>query len=412
MLSTNTGELRDVLSSQAPIGAAAVPLVNEVDIAVVGAGLGGSAAAVALGRAGHRVALIDRQAVCPPQFRVEKFGGEQAQLFERLGLLSAIAAEATPFSTVVNIQGGKLIDHTHTPYYAIRYQDLVRVVRDQLPDTVEFVVNEVVDIETGPVGQRVVLANGATIRARLVVVATGLGDALWDRIGITRRATFEKHSVSFGFDAVPAPGTRFAHRAVTYYGEGVADRIDYVTFFPMGDVMRANLFTFLGEGDPWFRELRRNPKATLLHAMPRLSDYLGDFEVVSPVQRWVMNLYEVDRHERDGVVVIGDAFRTSCPAAGIGVSRLLTDVERLCAVHAPRWLASPGMGRDKIAEYYGDDVKQSSDVRALSLSRGRRSLTVDASLLWQARRYQHFARRRMAEWFRARRAAGRAGPST
>ncbi|MDB5460808.1 MAG: 2-polyprenyl-6-methoxyphenol hydroxylase-like oxidoreductase [Caulobacteraceae bacterium] len=411
MLSTTTDGLREAAQLHAPAGVAGAPAVREVDVVVVGAGLSGSAAAVALARAGYRVALADRHAICPPQFRVEKFGGEQAESFRRLGLLEAIAAEATPFKTVMNLRRGVLIDQTHTPFYAIRYGDLVRVVRDQLPATATFLVDEVVDIQTRPEGQRVILGSDEVIDARLVVVATGMGEALWNSLGITRRATFEKHSVSFGFDLTPAQGSRFRYPALTYYGEGPADRIDYLTLFPMGDVTRANLFTFLDDRDPWFRAFRREPKATLLRTLPGLSSFLGDFQITSPVQAWVMNLYEVERHERDGVVLIGDAFQTNCPAAGIGVSRLLVDVERLCAVHAPRWLASPGMGRDKISEYYHDDVKQTSDRRALSLSLGRRLLTLDTSLQWRARRRQHFLRRRVVAWFRARRAAGGLDPA-
>lgn len=43
-----------------------------VDIAIVGGGLAGSLAAAVLARAGHRVALVDKRAVHPDEFRVEK----------------------------------------------------------------------------------------------------------------------------------------------------------------------------------------------------------------------------------------------------------------------------------------------------------------------------------------------------
>ena len=46
-----------------------------------------------------------------------------------------------------------------------------------------------------------------------------------------------------------------------------------------------------------------------------------------------------------GVVLVGDAFATSCPAAGTGTGKVFTDVERLCNVHIPRWLATPRHGR-------------------------------------------------------------------
>jgi len=229
-------------------------------------------------------------------------------------------------------------------------------------------LDEVVDIDTGPERQRVLLASGETIEARLVVVATGMSEALLEKLGMRRRVMFAKHSISFGFDVTPAPGSRFRHPAITYYGNGEAERLDYLTLFPLGDVTRANLFTFLDDHDPWIRDLRREPKAALLRALPGLAPILGDFQVTSRVQSWVMNLYELERNERDGVVIIGDAFRTSCPAAGNGVSRLLTDVERLCAVYAPLWFASPGMGREKTGAFYRDGAKLISERAAPAAS--------------------------------------------
>ena len=371
--------------------------VLEVDVAVVGAGLGGSAAAVTLGRAGYRVALIDRDLVCPPKFRVEKFGGEQAEAFERLDLMKGIAASATPFSHVPNIRHGKILDVAATPYYALRYEALVGAVRDQVPEGVSFVVGEVSDLQTGPHRQRVILADdGGVIEARLLVIATGIADALPEKLGISPRISFEKHSVTLGFDLRSAGPESLRRPALTYYGEGPANAIDYLSLFPLDDVIRANLFTFVDHRDPWLRDFRRDPKAALLRSFPALTSFLGDFELCSPVQMWVMNLRAAENLEQDGVVVLGDAYRTSCPAAGIGVSRLLTEVERLCCVHAPAWLATPGMGRDKIVGYYRDPAKRYSDDRALKLSLDRRSLTIDRSLYWRVRRNEHFLHRSLA----------------
>jgi 2-polyprenyl-6-methoxyphenol hydroxylase-like FAD-dependent oxidoreductase len=164
--------------------------------------------------------------------------------------------------------------------------------------------------------------------------------------------------------------------------------------------MRANLFTFLDYRDPWARDLRRAPKATLLRTLPRLARFLGDFQVIDGVQNWIMDLCAVENFERDGVVLIGDSFQTSCPAAGTGVSRLLTDVERLCTVHLPRWLASPGMGLDKIAQFYRDPAKQAADARALRLAHYRRSLTLETGLRWAVHRQQVLLRRRALGWVR------------
>jgi hypothetical protein len=93
--------------------------------------------------------------------------------------------------------------------------------------------------------------------------------------------------------------------------------------------------------------------------------------------------------------VIGDSFQTSCPAAGTGVSRLLIDVDPLCNVHLPRWLATPGMGAEKIAQFYDDPAKQAADTRASNLADYRRSLTIETGLAWQLHRRKIYARRRL-----------------
>ena len=368
-------------------------------IAIVGAGLSGSLAAVVLARAGYRVTLIDKHAVCPKQFRVEKVAGHQVELMRKLGVFDPIATEATLFRDIINVRAGRIVDRTQDAHFGILYDDIVRIVRAQLPASVDFLIDDVRDIQTGLQTQLLSLANNGPIMPDLIILATGMADSLRHKAGIGRRIVAEKQSISFGFTLAPRVEQAPAFRAITYYGAGDSNRIDYLNIFPIGGLLRANLFTFLDQDDPWIRAFHQDPIAELCSALPGLADFVGGLEPTDRVQSWVMNLSVAENVDQDGIVLIGDAFQTSCPAAGTGVTRLLTDIDRLCNVLIPRWVETPGMGKDKIKEFYSDPVKQATDREALHMAGYRRSFTVDRSLRWQFHRRQHFVRRRIAGYF-------------
>jgi 2-polyprenyl-6-methoxyphenol hydroxylase-like FAD-dependent oxidoreductase len=380
-----------------PADEAAPGFTIETEIAVIGGGLSGTLAAVTLARAGYDITLIDRHAVYPPDFRVEKIGGEQVSILKRLDLLGALGASAVEFDEIVNARRGRILDRTRTRHYGFLYEDLVATMRAQLPATVRFVVGRVDDLKTGVDRQTVSVLNQGTVNARLIVLATGMGDLLRRTLGIKRRFIHQRQSLTFGFGVKPASGADFRYPALTYYGEKVSDGIDYLSFFPVEGGTRANLFTFRDHRDPWVKELRQSPKETLLATLPGLPKVLGDFEIVDRVQNWLMDIAVAEDCRKPGVVLIGDAYQTSCPAAGTGVSRLLTDVERLCTVHVPQWLKTSGMPVSKIATFYDDARKQAADASALRLAEYRRSLTVATDLRWRTRRLMLLSRRRLVD---------------
>jgi len=103
-----------------------------------------------------------------------------------------------------------------------------------------------------------------------------------------------------------------------------------------------------------------------------------------------IDLYVTEGYRQPGVVLVGDAFATSCPAAGTGAGKALMDIERLCNVHVPQWLASPGMGLEKIAAYYDDPVKQAYDAFCTKKAYALKSLSLNTSLPWVAQRWARF----------------------
>jgi hypothetical protein len=69
---------------------------------------------------------------------------------------------------------------------------------------------------------------------------------------------------------------------------------------------------------------------------------------------------------------------------------VFTDVERLCNVYIPNWLAKDGMGSEKISEFYDDPIKTACDTWSFDKAYHLRSLTIDNGLKWRAQRWARF----------------------
>lgn len=359
------------------------------DIAIAGGGLAGSLAAAMLARAGYTVALADPHETYPPDFRAEKIDGTQAAVLRRTGLADAVLRVATLDGESWVARFGRLIEKRPGDQHGILYDAMVNAVRGQIPPQVNFVHAKVTGIETSDDLQRVTLSTGEEIEARLVIVANGLNVGLREKLGMERHVISKHHSIMLGFDLVPR-GAAFSFPALTYYGEHTADRTAYITLFPINGTMRANLCIYRDVDDPWIREFRRSPRDTLMALMPGLAAITGAFDVPGPVQVRPADLYTTRGHIKSGVVLVGDAFSTSCPAAGCGTGKVFTDVERLCNVYVPRWLSTPGMGADKIAQFYADPDKRAYDGFSAHKAFHLRSLCVDPGLTWAARRWMRF----------------------
>jgi len=136
--------------------------------------------------------------------------------------------------------------------------------------------------------------------------------------------------------------------------------------------------------------------------MPGLQRMMGEFRVSGPVKIRPADLCDSEGHLQPGIVLVGDAFATSCPAAGTGSTKVFTDVQRLCNVHIPQWLATDGMGADGIAGFYRDPEKMECEARSLAKAYHLRSLSIDNGLSWRAGRWaRYFVRLSQGIWWAA-----------
>lgn len=379
-----------------------------VDVAVVGGGLAGSTAAAMLGRAGISAALIDFHQEYPADFRAEKVLDSQIPLLASTGVAEAVSSAATADEEVWIARFGRVVEVRPTDQYNIFYDTLVNAVRADISRDVEFIHAKVTRIDLSADRQRLVLANGREISARLVVLANGLNTGLRQSLGMKAAILSQCHSISAAFNVTPVGRPGFNFRSLTYHSEGPQDRIAYLTLFLVNSTMRANLFFYRDMQDPWLRALREAPVETLFAALPNLRRLIGDIEVPDGVKIRPIDLYMTANCRKAGAVLVGDAFSTSCPAAGTGLDKVFTDVERLCRVYVPRWLATPGMDEQKISAFYADPDKTACDRQSLARAFYVRSLSIDPTLWWRAQRLSHYLALSAAGL--VRRAGGQSSP--
>ena len=359
------------------------------DIAVVGAGLAGSTAAAMLARAGRSVAIVDPYRVYPADFRCEKLSADQLGQFAALGLAGAVQNHSTAVNEVVIARGGRPIDARGVIERGLRYDTLVNAMRAEWPSNVAFLEGRVDGITAHTEHPSIRLTSGQSLSARLIVLATGPGEKLRAALGLHRRVIRDNHSICIGFDLVSAQGLRLSERAMTYYGERAGDGVAFATFFPIGDTTRCNFFCYRDPKSPLIRNFRNVPSAALLAAMPGLAPVLGDVTVRGSPEIRITDLYEIDAPQRDGVVLIGDAMHATCPVTGTGVSRVLTDVERLCSAHVPAWLAAESIGAARVAEFYADPIKLAVDRAAAVKTERDRSMSLSTD--WRTQTHRHLA---------------------
>jgi len=234
--------------------------------------------------------------------------------------------------------------------------------------------------------QRVKLSGGEEVTSRLVVLASGVSSDLLADLGLRRRLVQKDQSLALGFDVAASQAQTFDFESINYYSVCPSTRIRLLTLFKIRKTMRANLFVYRSASDPWVREFMLEPERMLRRHLPKLTRVTGEFRVTGKVDCGRVDLYRVDGNPQPGVVLIGDAFEGTCPSTGLGLGKVLTDVDVLSKC-VPCWLATPGMGAEKLATFYNHPRKLASDSRARRRAHKDRCVSTDFSLRWRIHRF-------------------------
>jgi 2-polyprenyl-6-methoxyphenol hydroxylase-like FAD-dependent oxidoreductase len=350
----------------------------DFDALVIGAGAAGVCAAHVLCGRGLRVGLVDSRSKCPPTFKAEKLEPDQIAILKEINLLQQAMPALSPLREVVVYRRDSIVQRLKIEQFGMHYHAFVNTLRDALPPAVTQITDTASELDIAGSHPSVKLQSGATVTARLVVVAAGTSGRLRQVTGAVRREISAHHCIAFGFDLALESG-RLPHDGVNILPDRYTDQVGFLTLFPTPVGVRANLFTYHDPQSEWTREMRLNTAAALERIFSRLHKVIGNFTIAGRVNASAIDLWTSDVTPQPGVVLIGDSFQSVDPVTGTGLSKVLNDVHVLGQM-VPDWFGTPEISAEKIAAFYGNAVKRSSDAHSLQSALYSKRASVDQSL--------------------------------
>lgn len=320
---------------------------------VVGAGLVGAATALALGRQGLRVALIERAPPAVPNeawdTRIYAISPAHQRFLERLGAWQRMdAGRVQPVfrMDVAGDAGGTLrldayeagVSHLAAIVESGRLQHaLWRAIEDDgnvvlhCPAAIDSIAREGALI-------RLVLAGGALLETELLVGADGAASRIREWAGLASTFTpYGQSGVVANFECeLPHRGTAFQ-----WFSGG-----DILAWLPLprqdppsgGNCMSMVWSTRTAHAD----ELVALDAQSLADAVRAAGhDRLGGLRLLTPAADFPLRLIRVETPIAPGVVLVGDAAHGVHPLAGQGVNLGFGDAEALADVLA-RHRRNPG----------------------------------------------------------------------
>lgn len=322
---------------------------HDRDVIIVGGGLAGGLAAVALAHAGLEVAVIDAEP--PARMRELAFDGRTtalayacARVFRRLGMWPSIAPEAEPILDILVSDGrarGRFSQGARSPFHLhfdsrelgegepLGWIVENRVLRDAILDAIRrtpsirlIAPERVTEVRFEKTAAHVALASGERLSAPLVVGADGKKSALRRQAGI-RVSTWNYNQAGIVVTvAHERPHKGIAHEFFLPSGP--------FAILPLTENRSSLVWTERADAAPAYLAL--DDTAFTRAVADRFGDFLGAVSLASPRWSYPLSLHLSHRFIAPRLALIGDAAHAVHPIAGQGFNLGVKDIAALADV--------------------------------------------------------------------------------
>jgi 2-octaprenylphenol hydroxylase len=353
-------------------------------VVIVGAGLVGAAAALALGRQGLRVALIERQPPCVPDetwdTRIYAISPASQRFLERLGAWQRMDAGRIQPVFRMDVSGdtrGAIrldayeagVSHLATIVESGRLQHALWQALQADGNVVLHCPASIASIEHGDPFARIALDDGSLLEAELVVGADGAASRIREWAGLASTLTpYGQSGVVANFECErPHRGTAFQ-----WFFDS-----DILAWLPLtGNRLSMVWSTRTAHAD----ELLALDAAELAAKVQAAGhDRLGTLHLVTPAAAFPLRLIRVEAVVAPGVALIGDAAHGVHPLAGQGVNLGFGDAEALVDVLALH--RRTPLGDTRVLQTYARQRAEPVQ-RMQALTHGLHHLFADGRATW------------------------------
>jgi salicylate hydroxylase len=351
-------------------------------IVVIGGGIGGLTAALALRATGHEVLVLERAAQFGEVGAGVQLGPNATRVLHRLGLgdgLRPIGVTPSGFrflrwaddSTLWEWPSGAAVwERFGGPYYTVYRPDLIELLGSALPQELIRFEARVTEVTMGGDGEpaRLRLAGGEQVEADIVIGADGIHSVVRDATvgslparfsGMSAyRAVLPREAVAGDAGLLVRNWLGPAQHLVAYPVGAGASRYNLVCVVPDS---QPSIESWTRPGDP--DELRAH-FAGWSPALRALLDAIDE-----PVYRWALHDRKpLERWSTRNTTLLGDAAHPMLPFMAQGAAQAIEDAATL----ATRLVESPGDPARALREY--EQIRQPHTARVQELAWGNNTV--------------------------------------